>query len=1257
MLHDQLLNDHKKQQEREFEPIDNSQQINNLNYTPQVSNVNALSIQDDINVRYSDNFGYSVHDFNISNPSEPLRLSQAFEQSQASINLLESLSNHCQQQQNNATLNSLKSTNKGLMHVQDTETKTIYLIDNGAEKSIVPRTHKEEMEPCNIKLFSPNNSQFKVYGTKDIIVTLSNRPYKAKVIVADINYPILGIDFLKENRMIIDLDQYTIMSKNDNIIHQSYKRKHINLIQSTNDYPQINQLLNEFKCLFEDTNLTTNTQRENNNIMHHIKLKVSTPINSKPHYLAQEYNIRIKEHFEDLMDRNIVRRSRSAYSSPITIVKKNNGEIRVCGDYRKLNYYTVNDCYPLPHIHSFTHHLHKSKIFSKLDLKQAFYQIPMYPPDIQKTAVITSDGLFEFLKMPFGLKTASQSFQRQMDCWFGRYSFTFSYIDDLIIHSEDLLQHLKHLRVVFEILSSNNMKINREKSQFARSTISYLSYQISESGIKPSDERLETFADIENPKTIGQLRKFLGILNYFSRFIHNYSALVKPLTAIKSIAFEMHKRRQIFTDNITTKAPIFANTKRKKQVISQELIVIDEKQMKSFQHLKDSLLKCVQLKHPVPNTTKIIEVDASANGYGGVLYQINNQQKELISLTSGTFNTVQATKDTYSYELEGAYQSVKKFSKMIEASPTVLFTDNKTLIGRFGSYNKDLTSYELRRLNYISQYIDEIKFIPGSKNGLADYLSRNQSNQSIIAQISNIYVGYQIDLFKLANEQIKDGKMKERLRNKEFKYKSFTINNKIIFLICTQDLICVPDSMIEQIINAYHCNSHQSARMIYKQLRTKFWFPKMRKLVFNVIKNCTHCQASKITRYNSTPLTRIQCLKKRFATIHIDIVGPLIITSRYNQYCLTLIDHYTKFLLIIPIKDQSSATVAQEFVQHYVKFFGIPSTLISDNGNSFTGKEFTDLLNKLQVKHVRTTPHHPQSNGLLERQHRKIKDSIRALNEIKLEWDILVPMIQLSWNNAAVHNATYSPAQIVFGQEMILPNELFNRNILPENQPDLSNQQIEEYLKFMSLISPFQDKHHSEKKLFRLNGMDTCKAVYAKNHSRLHKLLPTYKGPFKILKRFDNYMEIQINGKPTKISIEDLKPAFEANIQQATPVVIRDEEIKEQVNKMMQERKRGIAEWRSIQHVIDQRIQDRENKLKNSEEIDIKKIIKAIKENPDLIRKSNEDKSEIKKIDKVNEDKTKIEKLVESNGDESKSEIVQENKSSRRKQKIQLLST
>lgn len=247
ILHDQLLHDHKEQQEQEFEPIDNSQQINNSNYTSQVSNVNALSIQDDINVRYSDNFGYFVHDFNISNPSEPLRLSQVFEQSQASINLLESLSNHCQQQQNYATFNSLKSTNKGLMHVQDTETKTIYLIDNGAEKSIVPRTYEEEIEPCNIKLFSPINSQFKVYGTKDIIVTLSNRPYQAKVIVADINYPILGIDFLKENKMIIDLDQYTIMSKNDNIIHRAYKRKQVNLIQSTNDYSQINQLLNEFE--------------------------------------------------------------------------------------------------------------------------------------------------------------------------------------------------------------------------------------------------------------------------------------------------------------------------------------------------------------------------------------------------------------------------------------------------------------------------------------------------------------------------------------------------------------------------------------------------------------------------------------------------------------------------------------------------------------------------------------------------------------------------------------------------------------------------------------------------------------------------------------------------------------------------------------------------------------------------------------------------------------------------------------------------
>lgn len=655
------------------------------------------------------------------------------------------------------------------------------------------------------------------------------------------------------------------------------------------------------------------------------------------------------------------------------------------------------------------------------------------------------------------------------------------------------------------------------------------------------------------------------------------------------------------------KKNLFSNTKKKKQIISQELIVLNQEQITAFEQLKKALITATELRHPIPNTPKIIEVDASAVGYGGVLYQIVHDQRQMISLVSGTFNTIQATKDTYSYELEGAYQTVKKLSRVIEASVTTLYTDNRTLIGRFNGHRSDLTSYELRRLNYLTQYVDRIVHIPGKRNNLADHLSRNRY-QDVDRQINNIYLGYQVNLLKIATEQTKYDRTKELLRDPKFKYRTINVQNKLYFLVHREKAIYVPPSMEDHVIQAYHATAHQSARIIQKLMIDKFWFPKMQKKIKLFVQACTQCQRTKVTRYNTTPLTQIQVDKKRFNVIHIDIVGPLLPTANYNQYVLTIIDHYTKFLTLIPIQDQSSENVSQTLVQHYIKIFGIPSVIISDNGNSFTAASFTKLLNDLQIKHVKTTPYHPQTNGLLERQHRKVKDSIRCLSDLKLQWDTLIPVIQLSWNNCSMHQNIYSPAQIVFGQDMILPYELFNRKSTDSlDQP--TDKQIEQFLNLMYEITPHSQEHHDKRKLFRLKGMQTCEAVYVKNHNRQNKLQPTYRGPFKVIRKFEKYFEVQINDKVTKISIQDLKPSFEINVNnEASPLVLRDEILEEQTKRMMDERRRAMAKLRATQHIIEQRILEQQ-KNPIATELNMQQIKEFIDNNPNLVQQFNSNNS------------------------------------------------
>lgn len=306
--------------------------------------------------------------------------------------------------------------------------------------------------------------------------------------------------------------------------------------------------------------------------------------------------------------------------------------------------------------------------------------------------------------------------------------------------------------------------------------------------------------------------------------------------------------------------------------------------------------------------------------------------------------------------------------------------------------------------------------------------------------------------------------------------------------------------------------------------------------------------------------------------------------------------------MVIPLTDQTDKQVTDALLDQYIKVFGIPSVIITDNGSCFTSQKFTNLCKILDIHHKKTTAYHPQSNGLLERQHRKLKDSIRCLGNINLDWDILIPMIQLAWNNAAIHNNVYSPNQLVFGQELVLPNELFRRqHNLEMQQTTPSNSNIEKFMQAMFELQPLESKSKASPiKLFRLNDLDKAESVFIKDQSQAHKLLPVYKGPYKVLERFEAYYVIEMRGKPYKVSILDVKPSYKVDVeQQHQPLVIRDEPLLEQVNKMSDARRLAQKQLKLISETIEERIKGyRELNIANPIEID--KIKDWIKKNPKL---------------------------------------------------------
>ena len=381
------------------------------------------------------------------------------------------------------------STNTNTFSVFDHCTGQYFLIDTGADISVYPAsTEHRKLNLSSKPLSAANGTCIKTWGKLKLTLAIYPRKtYSHEFYLADVTRPILGADFLIANSLIIDLKRKRLLTLENNSTFLKNIDTPLSVSGlSVHTHNKYTDLLQKFQDL-----LTPHFDSDVNRhgVEHHI-ITNGPPCHARARRLNPEKLEAAKAEFLKMEEMGIIRRSNSPWSSPLHVVPKSNGQWRPCGDYRQLNNMTKDDRYPLPHIQDFNNHLTGCKVFSKIDLIRGYHQIPVALSSIAKTAIITPFGLWEFLRMPFGLKNAAQAFQRLMDGILRDIPFTFVYIDDILVASHSHKEHYEHLEQLFKLLSTNGLVINKGKCVFGVSELDFLGHRVTTQGILPLPDRV-----------------------------------------------------------------------------------------------------------------------------------------------------------------------------------------------------------------------------------------------------------------------------------------------------------------------------------------------------------------------------------------------------------------------------------------------------------------------------------------------------------------------------------------------------------------------------------------------------------------------------------------------------------------------------------------------------------------------------------------------------------------------------------------------